>query len=42
MSDRIAVMQQGQIVELNDAEGIYNNPQSAFTKKLIEAIPRVI
>jgi len=42
MSDRIAVMQQGQIVELNDAEEIYNNPQSAFTKKLIEAIPRVI
>jgi len=42
MSDRIAVMQQGQIVELNNAEEIYNNPQSAFTKKLIEAIQKVI
>jgi len=39
MSDRIAVMQQGKIVELNDAEAIYRNPQTAYTKKLIEAIP---
>jgi len=39
MSDRIAVMQQGKIVELNDAEMIYRNPQTAYTKKLIEAIP---
>jgi len=41
MSDRIAVMQQGKIVELNDAEAIYHNPQTAYTKKLIEAIPVV-
>jgi len=41
MSDRIAVMQQGRIVELGDAEEIYKNPQSAYTKKLIEAIPVV-
>ena len=39
MSDRIAVMQQGKIVELNDAEAIYRNPQTAYTRKLIEAIP---
>jgi peptide/nickel transport system ATP-binding protein len=39
MSDRIAVMQQGKIVELNDAEAIYRNPQTEYTKKLIEAIP---
>jgi peptide/nickel transport system ATP-binding protein len=39
MSDRIAVMQQGKIVELNDAEEIYRNPQTEYTKKLIEAIP---
>ena len=39
MSDRIAVMQQGKIVELNDAETIYNNPQTAYTRALIEAVP---
>jgi peptide/nickel transport system ATP-binding protein len=39
MSNRIAVMQAGKIVELNDAEAIYRNPQTAYTKKLIEAIP---
>jgi peptide/nickel transport system ATP-binding protein len=41
MSDRIAVMQHGKIVELNDAETIYRNPQTTYTKKLIEAIPVV-
>ena len=39
MSDRIAVMQKGKIVELNDAETIYYNPQTEYTKKLIESIP---
>ena len=39
MSDRIAVMQNGKIVELNDAESIYRSPQTAYTRKLIAAIP---
>ena len=39
MSDRIAVMQQGKIVELSDSEAIYNNPQTEYTRRLIEAIP---
>jgi peptide/nickel transport system ATP-binding protein len=42
MSDRIAVMQNGKIVELNDAETIYKNPQTEYTKRLIEAIPTFI
>jgi peptide/nickel transport system ATP-binding protein len=42
MSDRIAVMQQGQIVELNEAEEIYTNPQTEYTRKLIEAIPKTL
>ncbi|MDR0207404.1 MAG: ABC transporter ATP-binding protein [Bacteroidales bacterium] len=42
MSDRIAVMQHGKIVELNNAEDIYINPQTEYTKKLIEAVPKVI
>jgi peptide/nickel transport system ATP-binding protein len=41
MSDRIAVMQRGKIVELNNAEDIYRNPQTEYTKKLIEAIPKI-
>lgn len=39
MSDRMAVMRQGEIVELNDADAIYNNPQTEYTKQLIDAIP---
>lgn len=39
MSDRMLVMKEGKIQEMGIAEEIYNNPQSAYTKKLIEAIP---
>ena len=39
ISDKIAVMNQGQIVEYNHADQIYKNPQTAYTQKLIEAIP---
>jgi peptide/nickel transport system ATP-binding protein len=41
MSDRIAVMQCGRIVELNDAESIYHNPQTEYTQNLIAAIPKI-
>jgi peptide/nickel transport system ATP-binding protein len=41
MSTRIAVMQQGKIVELNKADEIYRNPQTEYTKRLIEAIPKI-
>lgn len=40
MSDEIAVMNSGKIVELADAEAIYNNPQNVYTQKLISAIPK--
>lgn len=39
MSDRIAVMQAGKIVELGEAEQVYNNPQSEYTQALLSAIP---
>ncbi len=39
MSDRIMVMKNGQIVEIGDADEVYSNPQSDYTKKLIAAIP---
>jgi peptide/nickel transport system ATP-binding protein len=40
MSDRIAVMKNGKIVEIGDADQIYFNPQSEYTKKLISSIPK--
>jgi peptide/nickel transport system ATP-binding protein len=39
MSDRIAVMKKGKIVELNTAGEIYLNPKTEYTQRLIEAIP---
>ena len=42
MSDRIAVMQNGAIVELGNADAICDHPQTEYTKKLIAAIPKGI
>ncbi|HTN05100.1 ABC transporter ATP-binding protein [Agriterribacter sp.] len=39
ISDRILVMYKGKIEEAGNAEEVYNAPQSAYTKKLIAAIP---
>lgn len=40
ISDRIAVMHQGHIVELGKAEDIYLNPIHPYTKALLTAIPQ--
>ena len=42
MSDQLLVMNQGKIEEIGDADEIYDNPQMAYTKQLIEAIPKGI
>jgi peptide/nickel transport system ATP-binding protein len=36
----MAVMQNGNIVELDDADKIYGNPQTEYTQKLISSIPK--
>ena len=40
MCDKIIVMQKGKIVEMAEADQLYLNPQSEYTKKLIAAIPK--
>jgi len=42
MADQLLVMNKGQIEELGEADNIYNNPQKAYTKQLINAIPKGI
>jgi peptide/nickel transport system ATP-binding protein len=39
MSDRIMVMNQGQIEEIASAASLYTNPQKEYTRQLIAAIP---
>ena len=39
ISDQIAVMNKGKIVEYNDSDEIYRNPKNPYTKKLLDAIP---
>jgi ABC-type oligopeptide transport system ATPase subunit len=39
MSDRIAVMNQGKLVEIGTAEQIYNEPKDEYTKALFTAVP---
>ncbi len=40
MSDRMIVMNNGRIVEEGPADEVYANPKEAYTKKLIDAIPK--
>ncbi len=39
MSDRLIVMKNGKIEELGEADEVYANPRSEYTKALLEAIP---
>jgi oligopeptide transport system ATP-binding protein len=39
MSDRIAVMNRGKLVEIGPAEEVYTNPQNEYTQALLTAVP---
>jgi len=42
MADQLIVMNKGKIEEINDADVIYKSPKTAYTKTLIDAIPKGI
>ena len=39
VSDRVAVMRLGQVVEIGPSEAIFTHPQHAYTKALLDAVP---
>ena len=41
ISDRIAIMRAGEIVELGTSEQIWTNPQNDYTKTLLASFPRL-
>jgi ABC-type oligopeptide transport system ATPase subunit len=41
LADRVAVMHAGEIVEMGDASQILNDPQDAYTKTLLSAVPKL-
>ncbi|KAA0960295.1 MULTISPECIES: ABC transporter ATP-binding protein [Microbacterium] len=41
ISDRIAIMREGEIVELASAEKIWTDPQNDYTKTLLSSFPRL-
>lgn len=41
ISDRVAVMYKGKIVEIGDKCEVFDNPQHEYTKKLLSAIPKI-
>jgi len=41
MSDRMIVMKEGEIVEMGEADQVYNNPEQDYTRTLIDSIPLV-
>jgi len=41
MTDRMAIMYAGKIVEIGETEEIFKNPLHPYTQALIEALPRL-
>ncbi len=41
ISDRIAIMYSGRIMEIGDTEEVFANPRHPYTRALLEAVPRI-
>lgn len=41
MSDRVMVLKEGRMVEINEADQLYLHPSNAYTQALLEAIPGI-
>jgi peptide/nickel transport system ATP-binding protein len=41
MCDRVAVMQAGKIVEVNETDALFNTPSHAYTRSLLSLVPRI-
>ena len=42
ITDRMAIMYSGSIIELGDTEAIFNDPVHPYTRMLVGALPRVV
>ncbi len=42
LADRVAVMHAGQIVEMGSATDVLNHPQQAYTRNLLDSVPRLV
>jgi peptide/nickel transport system ATP-binding protein len=40
MADQVMVMHQGSVVEIANSDDLYRDPQHAYTRTLLAAIPR--
>lgn len=41
IADRIAVMDEGKIVEVGESDALFTSPQSEVTRTLLKAIPKI-
>ena len=41
MCDRIAVLKNGILCEINETEKLFNNPNHEYTKELIHLMPKI-
>jgi peptide/nickel transport system ATP-binding protein len=42
VSDRVAIMYLGRIVEIGSADAVYRNPQHPYTKALLASVPQLV
>lgn len=41
ISDTVAVMKQGRLVEINDKDQFFSRPETAYSRELLSAVPRM-